>query len=485
MQLPKNKDIIGIDLSEDTLLISQLKNNSGEKEFVNLAYYPIAGKSEEEIAEEIKKAFSDLKIKNSYILNIIPLHLTITKNLEIPSLNALEIKEIVDLQSGRQTAYSREEIIVDYINIGVYRQSYTKILLIIIARDAVKRQFSIMAKAGFNIQDMVFAPEGMAEVCSEKLQKELKNVPVGIIHVDTNYTDFIVVLRGVPVFTRSIPIGIKHLTAEKGKTETKFIEELKSSLETYQSEDIDAAVQSLMLTGVIEQVKDLKTMLTATIQIPIQVLPYFECLPIDVKAIPVAAITQNISFFNITSVFLTGKSLKVSLIPEEVKLKRIFEERTKQLIRMTVNAMIILILVGSFFISKAYFEGTYFKKLKDYNETIQDEARVLERNMERIRIIKHYLKSRGYSLQVLTAIYEVIPNNIMLTNIKMDTQRNLNIKGTGRAMSNVFSFVSALESSNFFSNVKTNYTTNRKQGGQDWADFGISCVLESEVGTNR
>ncbi|MFH1094236.1 MAG: pilus assembly protein PilM [Candidatus Omnitrophota bacterium] len=479
MQLPNNKDIIGIDLSEDKLMISQLKNSGGKKEFIKLLYYSTEGMKEEDISGLVTKAIKELKIKNPFILSIIPLHLTITKNLEIPSLDAKEIKEIVDLQSGRQTAYSREEIIVDYINIGVYRQSYTKILLVIVARDAVKKQFDIIEKSGLKVQDMVFAPEGITQLCLEHLNKELHNVPVGIVHVDANFTDFIISLRGMPIFTRSIPIGVKHFTDNKTKAGIKFVDEIKSSIETYQSEDIDAAPQSITVIGAIDHVRELKAMLSATVQVTIANIVYFDCLPMHHNCKPVEALVQNISFLNITSVFLTPKSLKVSLIPEEVKLKRVFEERTRQLVKLTVNFMIIMLLVGSFFISKTYFEGAYFKRLTEYNETIKAEAKILEKNMERIRIIKHYLKNRGYALQVIAALYDIIPENIMLTSIKMDTQRILNLKGTGRAMSNVFSFVSALEASDYFANVQTNYTTSRKQGGKDWADFGISCVLET------
>lgn len=174
MQLPKNKDIIGIDLSEDKLLISLMRNSGGKKEFIKLIYYSTEGMKEDDITALIIKVINELKTKSPFIVSVIPLHLTITKNLEIPSLDAKEIKEIVDLQSGRQTAYSREEIIVDYINIGVYRQSYTKILLVIVARDAVKKQFEIIEKAGFKVQDMIFSPEGIAQICFENQTKNCR-----------------------------------------------------------------------------------------------------------------------------------------------------------------------------------------------------------------------------------------------------------------------------------------------------------------------
>ncbi|MFH1062065.1 MAG: pilus assembly protein PilM [Candidatus Omnitrophota bacterium] len=478
MKFGKHKDIIGIDFSADQLTISQLKISSKDRSFINLAQYPIAGANEDEIAQMIIKAFKDLNIKNPYVINVIPLHLTITKNLEIPSLDVKEIKEIIDLQSGRQTPYAREEIIVDYINIGTYRQSYTKILLVIVTRTAIKKQFDVMEKAGLKIEKIVFAPEGVSRACYSQIKKEVKDLPVVMVHIDSDFTDFIVALKGVPIFTRNIPIGVKHLANDQTKSETKFIEELKNSLETYQSEDIDKSPQLLVLTGATEKIEQLEKLLITELHIPIQIIPYFNVIPLATDLASMPTLTRSVSFFNITAACLFSKLMKVSLIPEEIKLKRAFEERAQELIKMSIYIICLMLIAGSFFVSELYFKGQYLKTLKKKNAITNQEAQILEKAMEKMRIVKHYLANRGYGLEVVAAIYDILPKEVMLTNIKMDTERKLHLKGTARAMSNVFSFVSALEASDYFSNVKTNYTTSRKKDDEDWADFGISCVLE-------
>jgi Tfp pilus assembly PilM family ATPase/Tfp pilus assembly protein PilN len=478
MKFGKHQDIIGMDFSADQLMISQMKISSKDRAFVNLAQYPIAGASEDEIAQMIIKTFKDLNIKNPYVINVIPLHLTITKNLEIPSLDVKEIKEIIDLQSGRQTPYAREEIIVDYINIGTYRQSYTKILLVIVTRTAIKKQFDVMEKAGLKIEKIVFSPEGVTRACYGQIKKEVKDLPVAIVHIDSDFTDFIVGLKGVPIFTRNIPIGVKHLAHDQVKAETKFIEELKNSLETYQSEDIDKSPQLLVLTGATEKIEQLEKLLITELHIPVQVIPYFSLIPLASDLANMPTLTRSVSFFNVAASCLFPKLMKVSLIPEEIKLKRTFEERAQELIKMSIYIICLMLIAGSFFVSELYFKGQYLKRLQKQNAITDQEAQILEKAMEKMRIVKHYLANRGYSLEVIAALYDVLPKEVMLTNIKMDTERKLNLKGTARAMSNVFSFVSALEASDYFSNVKTNYTTSRKQGDEDWADFGISCVLE-------
>ena len=101
----------------------------GRKEIVNLATHRIQDLSEEDVAKIIKETFKELQVTRPRVVGVIPSYLTITKNIEVPSRDSQEIREIINLQASRHTPYSREEIIIDYINIGAYKQNYTKVLL--------------------------------------------------------------------------------------------------------------------------------------------------------------------------------------------------------------------------------------------------------------------------------------------------------------------------------------------------------------------
>ncbi|MBU2063121.1 MAG: pilus assembly protein PilM [Candidatus Omnitrophica bacterium] len=477
MEFKKIEEVIGVDFSGEEFIFARLKINGKKKEFDNFTTYNIKGLSDDEVAKILEKTCQDLKIKNPFIVNVIPQHLAITKNLEIPSVDAREIKEIINLQSGRQTPYSREEIVVDYASIGTFRHSYTKILLAIVPRNTIKRQCEIIQKAGFRLEKILFAPEGIAQVCRTQLKGDLLDNPIGIVHINLNFTDFIVAVNGAASYTRSIPLGVKHYLEKTDEFMGKLVEELKKSLEAYQAEDIGTAVQLLFLTGAIEQLADLSAILAAQLHVPNKVLLYLGLLPLNQKVLTASTINKHVSFFGVTAALMCLRSIKIDLIPEEIKLKRAFDERIQQLIHMSVYIGIILVLCGSIFMSKFYFENVYLERLKIQHETLAPEAEILEKSMTKARIIKHYIRNRGHSLKVIEALYEILPKRIMLTDIKMDIEGKLNLKGTARAMSDVFTFVVALEESEFFSNVQTNYTSSRKEKDEDWADFGISCLL--------
>ena len=113
------KDVVCISLSGDNLKLAYAKISPTRKEIVDLVSYEIQGLSDEEITKSLNSSFRSLKLVSPEVIIVVPAHATIAKNIEIPSLNVLEIKEIIELQAGRHTPYAREEIIIDYINSSI------------------------------------------------------------------------------------------------------------------------------------------------------------------------------------------------------------------------------------------------------------------------------------------------------------------------------------------------------------------------------
>jgi Tfp pilus assembly PilM family ATPase len=118
-----NKDIVAIDLHGSSLKMALLRIVSSRAEVAKVLTRSVAGVSDEELSPLMRSCLKELNTKSPTIINVIPANLVITKNIEIPSNNPLEIKEIISLQAGRHTPYSREEILVDYLEVGTYRRN--------------------------------------------------------------------------------------------------------------------------------------------------------------------------------------------------------------------------------------------------------------------------------------------------------------------------------------------------------------------------
>ncbi len=474
-----SQDVVCLNLSGNSLKLAYAKVSPARKEVVSLASCGIQGLSDDDISKVIWTSLNNLKIKKPDVITIIPLYLAITKNIEIPSQDQQEIKEIIDLQGSKHTPYSRDEIIIDYLNLGTYKKNYTKILLIIVTLSVIRRQLEILKVAGLKAEKVFFAPECMTKGCFKALKCEPQDDTQTLLHVDTNYTDFIIASKKKSIFTRSIPIGVQHLLNEKERYQIRFVEEVKKSLEAYASEGIDKVPNDIILTGATEGMADSTDMLMEKLGSPIRIFSYLDNAAISADALKDARSFKGISFLDVIAPLLThDQHMDVNLIPEEIKLKKQFEEKSKDLVKTGIFVMICFGLICGILICNIYFKAAYLKKLTQKYQPITQAARGLESDFSKIQAVRYYLNGRGLALNVLTEIYNLISPDIRLNEIKFNPPDRFSIIGNSRTMASVFSFIGSIEESKYFKNAEARRTTKRKEGNEELVDFEIICSLE-------
>jgi Tfp pilus assembly protein PilN len=252
-------------------------------------------------------------------------------------------------------------------------------------------------------------------------------------------------------------------------------------LEAYQGEDIEKKPNRLILTGAVHESKDLETILYDHLHLPVSVMSYWRDLPLSDKAMEAASSAKHFSFLNAIVPLLAWQQIKVDLAPEEIKLRKSLEERGRDLIKTGVSILTIFVLLFSVLISKIYFKNAHLNALTAKYQLLNQETQNLEDDFTKISLIKNYLSNRFYSLGVLTELYDVAPVELELNDIRFDGQGKFSIKGTAESMSTVFSFVDSLEKTRYFQDVKTRYTTKRKDGSNDVTDFEIIALLSKEI----
>ena len=472
-----NQEVVGVNFNGNNLKISHVKISPNKKEIVNLLDLDITALSDIDISKSVQIAIGALKNKKIEVIDVVATQAVITKNIEIPSIDKKEIKEILNLQAGRHTPYSREEIIVDYVEIGTYKHSYTKVLLVIVARSVVKRHYEILERAGFRLKRALLASEGIAWAVSKTMKLETESVPVSILHVDQNFTDFSVVLKSKVIFIRSIPIGTFQLNNEKEVYEIKFVDEIKRSLEAYLGGDIEISPHMLILTGVEGKLKEIENLLNTTMHLPLRIVLYTSLFNISELARGAISKARQTSFFDVVAPILNYPEMKIDLIPEEARVRRFIEERGKGLIKTGIFILTILVVIFFILLSRIYFKGVQISKLERKYSTINQEAKALEKDLLKVGLVRNYLNSRGYSLEVLTELHGLVSEDMQLSEIRYDGDK-FSVKGSADSMSTVFSFVDRMEKSKYFKEVKTRYTTKRKDGLRDLTDFEIITLTE-------
>lgn len=473
-------NFVCVDFSSDNLKIAHLRASANKKELVNLISRDIRGLPEADLSKLIKSLLRDMAVKNQHIVNVIPSPLAITRNIEVPSCDPNEIEEIVNLQASRLTPYAREDIIIDYVNIGTYRKNYTKLFLITVSRNIIKRQLDILWGAGIRIERVYFSAEGITRFIFRAVKLESEESTVNILHIDNNYTDFIIALKGKIIFVRGIPIGIEHLVVGKEQYQLRFLEEVKKSLEAYIAEDIEKPPQLIILTGAVDKIKELESFLNMSLRVPARSVSYFKHLCVSQDALKAGSSANLISFLNVAAPLIAWDELKLNLIPEEIKFKKLLEEKGKDIVNAAIFIMAGFVLLCAILISKIYFKGSYLKHLEAKYGLQHQEAQKLEMDFNKVKAVRDYLARRGYSLLVLDELYNVVSSNVQLADIKFDRQGKFSIKGSAESMAAVFSLIDDMGKSPYFKDVKSKYTTKRREAERDVVDFEIVSLLKEK-----
>ncbi len=471
------KEVVCINFNSDRFKFARTTCLPSKREITDLVIKDIQGLADSDISKVIRSSFKEVGAKNPNVICVLPSQSLMTKNIEVPSRDPKEIEEIITLQSGRYTPYSREEIITDYIDIGVYRQNYTKVLIVVVPRKVIKRHFEILNGAGLEIERISISPEAISLIYPHISRAKTGNGPIGIIHTKDDSTDFTVILKNRTIFIRNFPIGVQHFLAEREKYNEKFTEEVKKSLESYQNEDIERTPNRIVLTGAAEEIENIKPVLDNTLYIPVAVMSYLDRFSIKRDVLNFVSTVKQISFLDIISPLFISDELIINLVPEEVKLKKRLEARGKEIIKMGILIMAVFALVCGILMGNIHLKSTYLEKLTLKYRLTNQEAQGLEKDFSRMQIIRKYSSSRGYPLEVLNELYSVIPPDIYFNNIKFN-EEEFSIKGTSESMSKVFTLVGKMEKSKYFQNVKTKYTTKRKEEDKDFTDFQIICAFE-------
>jgi len=462
---------------EELRLALVAPTSRGEKEILYLSSLSTRDHSEEEILEKFQKVLAELSLTHLRLVGVLSSRWAVMRTIEVPSRDPQEIREIVNLQASRHTPYTRSEIVVDYLNLGVCKGVYTKILLIIVQSGIVRRYSKLADRLQLKFEKICFAPEALVRSATKYLGLESEKDPVCLLHVDWTASDFLVILKGSLLFARSIPIGTQHFMCEKEVYLPRFTEELKRSFESYQIGKIDNDPSSLISMGAQEGVENLDSIIQETLGLPVRRWLPGESMPICSEARTISS-NPSLSFLNVLSSALFSEDLKADLIAEEEKLKRRIEEQSKEIIKLGVLSMVCLGLVCAFFLSNLYFREAEVAQLRRRFEPIKREAEALQAAHARIQTVKGLQAARGKSIESLAELFSVVPNDLYVTDIRYDEKRKFSVKGTAVTRSSVYALVDGMEKSSLFRKVQTKYVQGRIEEDKKLEDFQIIALFE-------
>ena len=265
-----DKKYLTISINDGVIKVAQAASSGSLDRVARGSFAPTPGG--DEAVKALKSLLGPFNRKASVIC-VVPANAATAKNIEVPSTDPEEIKSIINLQASRHTPYSREEVLISYINLGISASNNTRLLLVIVHRELVKERISILERAGLDIDRILFVPEAQARFYSKGLNLKKEVPPFGVIDFSLNASSFVVISKGSLLFVRHIPVGIKAIM-EGAESVTRLQDELKKSMDAFTQEDGSAAPTSYVVTTANEAVGNILPQLKASLNIELKVFEF-------------------------------------------------------------------------------------------------------------------------------------------------------------------------------------------------------------------
>lgn len=477
----KKKPIVVVEIGNDWLKVLE-DAPSPMGRYIAKAQFQKLAQIKESVATAIADIFRTLALNKASVIICIPRHLVTVRTLEVPSMDPKEISEIVDLQINKQTPYSKEEIVATYKILDSPRQGYTSVMLVIATCSVVNERILTLQKVGVEAQKVAVSSEGVFNWFNAAYMPSVKLEPdqaIIVIDIDSNYSDFIVIRREKLIFTRNIFIGANQLSEAYEQWQLKFIEELKRSIERYSSEQRDVKISKIFLSGAARNFKELDRHLSMELDMPCEVTHPAKGINLG-KDLDILH-KDDFKYVSTSPVFgiaIKHKELSFDLIPSGMRIQKLMERKRKDLTVMGILFAAIVTMSSLLMLINVYNKNSYMEQIKQKIALVEKESNEIEKMRVSINLIENRLEAKGTSIDILNEVYRITSKEIYFTSITIEEKKQVTLKGRAFAMSDVFKFVTTVENSPYFENVKTTHTTTKKEQDIEYAVFEIICTYQ-------
>ncbi len=216
------KTVVAVEIGQEWLKIVQAERDGARAVQVSRLCMRPVKEDQPGLHEEIRTVWRDQRLARLPVMVSLPRQLATMRTLKLPSTDASEIADMVDMQVGKLTPYSRDEIVWDYRILGVEREGYTRVLVAIAQRAVVRQRVNAIEEAGLEVDSVTVSSEGLIEWMSAAGIDPANGRGVMLVDVDSLCTDVVVSVNDKALFARSIRIGARHIEEDYARWVERF-----------------------------------------------------------------------------------------------------------------------------------------------------------------------------------------------------------------------------------------------------------------------
>lgn len=426
---------------------------------------------DEATPEAVARFLEDAGVGRTPVVACLPRQAVTIRFLDLPSVDPREVNDMVELQVGRQTPYSAEDIDFGFRTLPSSREGYSRVMLVIAQRSVVRQRFRLVEECGARIDRLSVTSEGLIGWFGRALAPAARAGAVLVVDVDWGYTDVSVFVDGQPAYTRSVLVGSQHLQ-EGGDWADRLAQEVERSIVSWRGEGHGPAVGRLVLAGA--RAESLASKIEAACGMKVETARYLDRFDEgrDLEAC-VAPETAGVSFTAVLGAAAAAGEFQIDLTPESVRERVRLERTARNLTVLGMRLMAALMLAAVLVLVDLHRRRDYLEQIRARAAATEPQVREITQMQERTRLIARRLDMRQSAVNLLREFQRLVPGSVYLTSLRRD-QDQITARGVAVSQAEVNELVGALEGSPVFKGAQ-NRGTSRSRAG---TEFEIVCQAE-------
>lgn len=429
----------------------------------------------------MQSVIKDIRLKSSKVIACIPRRLVNIRILELPSTNPVEIQDMVELQIGKQTPYSRDEIVFDSKILGEGCSGYTRVMLIIAQRGLLSECFSAVEEAGFVLEGMTVSTEGLAKYWDFFAKSHrTSGETVGLLDIDSSFSDIAVVSpNNELLFTRSIMVGANTLLMAEPSELEKFAREVRHSIEMCAEETSGIRPKRLVILGAGTQIANLCEVIGNTVGISCESAMSLQ----EVIKFPQSYLTEKTRFSTVSLTTILGLCVGnfapwFTLIPDSVRIRRRLIWKAHQISNFATMGVTALVSLSLLVSTKLQFKVAEFEALKSAIAELKPQARMVAERREVVNMAHKRANRKFTPANVFAVMYPLIPDGIVIESVEVNMEQQQGVvrfTGTAPGAPAVISFVERLRTGPIFKDASAEGAVTADVTGR--SKFRIVCII--------
>lgn len=318
----KKKELVGVDIGSSSVKVVQLKDNKGTLQLLNIGIFPLPPEAivdnslmdSSSIAIVIKNLVASLGIKVKDVVCSISGNSVIIRKIVLPAMSQEELEDQISWEAEQYIPFDINDVNMDFQILSPDSNDPSKMNVLLVAskKDIINDYVAVFNEAGMQLSVVdvdSFAVQNAFEANHDYSSEDI----LALVNIGASVMNINVIKDGITLFTRDVQmggnlyteeiqkqIGLSSEEAEIGKllahdstneplrnvilkVNETITQEIRRSLDFYNSTASDDRISSVFISGGCSKVFNLIETISEKIGLPVEKLNPFAKLQYNEK----------------------------------------------------------------------------------------------------------------------------------------------------------------------------------------------------------